>query len=268
MENTNRYRNPSSQEDWNENDQGYNRNRDTQNRYQHSPDNENWRDQNYGNQAWQNRGDRSGYNDPYVSRGYANRGSYDDQNRVYFDRQNYRNSEQDYRGSSWNQGYESGSYNPKFDQGNYGSDYRGNRNTRERNWWDRTSDEVASWFGDDDAERRRRMDKINGPHRGKGPKGYTRSDARITEDVNEKLYQDPFVDASNIEVTVLEGEVTLTGKVDSRDTKRRAEDIAEEVPGVKDVTNQLKVDTSNVYDTSNIRDTEQHNGRKKSSWIS
>ena len=35
-------------------------------------------------------------------------------------------------------------------------DYRGDRD--ERGFWDRASDEVASWFGDDDAERRREQD--------------------------------------------------------------------------------------------------------------
>jgi hypothetical protein len=38
-----------------------------------------------------------------------------------------------------------------------------------------------------------------------------------------------------------EGEVTLTGSVSSRDQKRRAEDVAERISGVKDVTNQLRV---------------------------
>ena len=35
-------------------------------------------------------------------------------------------------------------------------EHRGGRD--ERGFWDRASDEVASWFGDDDAERRRRQD--------------------------------------------------------------------------------------------------------------
>jgi len=266
MENTNRYRNQSYQEDWNENDQGYSPHRSNQNRYQRSSDNENWRNQNYGNQGWQN-SDRGGY-DQYMNRGSANRGNYsDEQNRQDFDRGNYQNREEDYRRNTWNQGYENRNYNQNYGQGNPASD-RGNRDTGDRNWWDRTSDEVASWFGDDDAERRRRMDKINGPHRGKGPKGYTRSDGRITEDVNEKLYQDPFVDASNIEITVLEGQVTLSGTVESREAKRRAEDLAEDVPGVKDVTNQIKVNANSVYETSNNREGEQYNGRKKSSWLS
>ena len=32
----------------------------------------------------------------------------------------------------------------------------------DRGWWDRTSDEVSSWLGDDEAERRRRMDERSG----------------------------------------------------------------------------------------------------------
>lgn len=112
---------------------------------------------------------------------------------------------------------------------------------RDRDWWDRASDEVASWFGDDEAERRRRMDKRMGPHRGKGPKGYSRTDERVSEDINQRLYDDPFIDASDIEVKVENGEAILTGTVESREAKRRIEDIAESITGVKDVENRLKV---------------------------
>jgi osmotically-inducible protein OsmY len=251
-------RNQNYQQGWNENDEAYDSYRENQNRYQR-----------YSNdRGWQNDDDRRNYNDQYVSRNYENRGNYsDNQNRKDYNR-SFQNNSEDYGGSTWNPGYEDNYYNQNYRKGNYRSDYRNNRNTAERNWWDRTSDEVASWFGDDDAERRRRMDKLNGPHRGKGPKGYTRSDQRITEDVNEKLYHDPFVDASNIEVTISEGEVTLSGTVDSREAKRRAEDLAEEVSGVKDVTNQLKVSNTARYDTPDNMESDQHNGRKKSSWLS
>lgn len=40
-----------------------------------------------------------------------------------------------------------------------GDDNRSQRGRDERGFWDRASDEVASWFGDDDAERRRRQDQ-------------------------------------------------------------------------------------------------------------
>lgn len=105
-----------------------------------------------------------------------------------------------------------------------------------RDWWDRTTDEVMSWFGDEDAARRRRSD-----HRGRGPSNYTRSDDRIREDVNDNLTDDWAVDARNVTVAVNNGEVTLDGTVATRLQKRRAEDCAEEVSGVKNVQNNLRV---------------------------
>jgi osmotically-inducible protein OsmY len=128
--------------------------------------------------------------------------------------------------------------------GNYGTDYNRSRrgNNEDRDWWDKTSDEVSSWFGDEDAERRREMDRrMSGQHRGKGPKGYTRSDERIKEDINDRLSDDVFVDASSIDVAVENGDVTLTGSVSTRSEKRRSEDIAEQVSGVKNVENRLRL---------------------------
>ena len=106
-----------------------------------------------------------------------------------------------------------------------------------RGFVDRASDEVASWFGDEEAARRREMDD----HRGKGPRGYRRSDARILEDANDRLADDPAIDASDIEVTVKDAEVTLDGHVTDRFEKRRAEDCVERVSGVKHVQNNLRI---------------------------
>jgi hypothetical protein len=79
-----------------------------------------------------------------------------------------------------------------------------------------------------------------GPHVGRGPRGYQRTDDRIREDVCERLTQHGRIDASDIEVTVAQGEVTLRGRVDSRDAKRQAEAVAESVSGVRDVRNELR----------------------------
>lgn len=79
---------------------------------------------------------------------------------------------------------------------------------------------------------------------GKGPKGYKRSDERIREDVCEALYRHPHIDASNIEVSVKDGTVTLLGTVDDRQTKRLAEDVVEDCPGVSNVSNQILVSRS------------------------
>ncbi|WP_245986264.1 BON domain-containing protein [Azospirillum thermophilum] len=66
-------------------------------------------------------------------------------------------------------------------------------------------------------------------------------DERIREDINDRLTDDPYVDASDIDVTVSNGEVTLSGHVDHRTVRRRAEDLAESVSGVTHVQNNLRV---------------------------
>jgi osmotically-inducible protein OsmY len=130
-------------------------------------------------------------------------------------------------------GYEGGG---QRDHGNRGYGNRGYGN-RERDWWDRATDEVSSWFGDEDAQRRRQMDH----HRGRGPKNYTRSDDRIRDDVSDQLTDDPLIDASDIEVSANGQEVTLSGTVASRNERRLAEEVAEQVSGVKYVQNNLRV---------------------------
>jgi hypothetical protein len=82
---------------------------------------------------------------------------------------------------------------------------------------------------------------LGGGFRGRGPKGYQRSDERILEDVSERLMHDDFVDASEIEVTVQSGEVTLNGHVLDRLMKRRAEDLVDQLPGVKHLQNNLRL---------------------------
>ncbi len=128
----------------------------------------------------------------------------------------------------------------------------------ERGFWDRAGDEVASWFGDDDAERRREMDAR---HQGRGPKGYRRSDERIREDISDKLTDDPYIDATEIEIEVSGSEVTLTGTVDSRSARRRVEDLAERCSGVSHVQNNLRV-ASGAEETR-----EEREGRKKGAFF-
>lgn len=171
-------------------------------------------------------------------------------------------SDRGYGNSAGRYGMSGGGYGDRYGGGAYGSqgrsagefgyrdhdrggDYDRDSDNR-RGFMDRAGDEVASWFGDEDATRRRRMDQ----HRGKGPRGYTRSDSRIEEDVNDRLSDDPYLDASDIEVKVSNGEVTLSGHVSSRQDKRRAEDCAEAISGVSNVQNNLRVKTSNEGDWS------------------
>jgi hypothetical protein len=75
---------------------------------------------------------------------------------------------------------------------------------------------------------------------GRGPKGYRRSDERIREDVCERIAR-TWVGAEDVEVTVERAEVTLTGFVESREDKRRIEEIADDVFGVEEVHNHLRL---------------------------
>lgn len=98
------------------------------------------------------------------------------------------------------------------------------------------------WSGMGNQSQRSSQGMMQGQsHQGKGPKGYQRSDDRIRESVNDALEDDHGIDASDIEVQVQGGEVTLTGTVTDRMQKRRAEDVVESLRGVRDVHNQLRV---------------------------
>jgi osmotically-inducible protein OsmY len=155
----------------------------------------------------------------------ANRRRYENRD---FDRNRYegrsRDQRDDYREFPSS---ESGFYNTRSSRGD------------DRSWWDRASDEVSSWFGGE-SDRENYDDRSRG-HRGRGPKNYTRSDDRIREDINDRLTDHDYLDASDIDVEVSNAEVILTGTVNSRRAKRMAEDIAEDVSGVKNVENRLRV---------------------------
>ncbi len=96
-----------------------------------------------------------------------------------------------------------------------------------------------------------RQYQLNYPHHGgRGPKGYQRSDERMREEICERMTDDPYLDASEIEIDVKQGEVTLGGTVTSREQKRRAEDVADSISGVTDVVNQLRIVRNPVTEAS------------------
>jgi osmotically-inducible protein OsmY len=76
---------------------------------------------------------------------------------------------------------------------------------------------------------------------GRGPRGYRRRDQSIREELCEALTDNPDLDATDIEVTVEDGEVTFSGTVDDRDGRWMAEDLAEAISGVRAVHNRLRV---------------------------
>lgn len=111
-------------------------------------------------------------------------------------------------------------------EGDYGRDYN----------WDYGSDfesDYGTTYGTSTWNR--------GRYSGVGPRGYRRSDDRIEEDVNDRLTWHGEIDATDIQVDVNDGNVTLKGTVNSRYEKRMAENIVENISGVWDVQNNLRV---------------------------
>jgi osmotically-inducible protein OsmY len=167
------------------------------------------------------------------------------------------------RGEDWYDRVDLSSARSDYGPHAYGGDLdeRGRERQRHvRGFFDRVADEISSWFGNEEAERRRRLDQLREERRGwsygdewlsegkemstyagRGPRSYQRSDARIHEDVCEYLMRHGDLDAGDIEVTVNNGEVTLAGTVESRRAKHLAEDLAESVSGVKNVNSRLRV---------------------------
>jgi hypothetical protein len=79
---------------------------------------------------------------------------------------------------------------------------------------------------------------------GRGPRNYVRSDQRLRELICDRLTDDPLVDASDVEILVENGEITLSGSVRDRMMKWRAEDLAEHVTHGALVHNRLRVHRS------------------------
>jgi hypothetical protein len=75
----------------------------------------------------------------------------------------------------------------------------------------------------------------------RGPKGYERSDERLKEDICERMYTSTECDTSEVSVDVKSGVVTFEGTVEDRRSKYMLEEMVDNVPGVKDVDNRLRI---------------------------
>ncbi len=134
-----------------------------------------------------------------------------------------------------------GSYNRDYSTQNYSDrDYRGSQSYSGR--------------GDHLREDNYGSSRTTGRFEGRGPKSYTRSDDRIKEDICDMLTRHSEIDANDIEVEVKNGEVTLSGSVTERRMKHMAEDLAERVSSVKEVTNNIRVQKEATHDWSSQSD--------------
>ena len=71
-----------------------------------------------------------------------------------------------------------------------------------------------------------------------------RSDERVLRDILQALAENEAIRSGEIDIVVRDGEVTLTGTVADRATRKQAEFCVAAVDGVKDVTNQLRIEFS------------------------
>jgi osmotically-inducible protein OsmY len=170
-----------------------------------------------------------------------------------------------YPGATWSGGtggydYERGYGDAGRTETRYGRGDEGREGFEDRardagEFFRRTGQKISSWFAGREDERgdyardRQAYDAYRGERgaRGLGPKGYKRSDERISEEVHQRLTDDPWVDASNINVSVSGGEVTLSGTVESREAKHRAERIVEDLSGVTHVQNNLRLQPGSYF---------------------
>jgi osmotically-inducible protein OsmY len=169
-------------------------------------------DQRYGNNYDQRGGQYGRYGSSYGQQSAGGSSDYD------------RSRAQYGAGQSWQGGY--GELTQRGNRDAHGAWERPYHRSGYEGGW--TSN--RSWLGS----------RQDGGFAGKGPKGYVRSDERVREDVCDRLSDDDEVDASDITVTVKDGEVTLDGTVETRQAKHRAEDICDSVSGVRDVHNRLR----------------------------
>lgn len=70
------------------------------------------------------------------------------------------------------------------------------------------------------------------------------TDRQLTTDIQAKLYADPLTKPASVNVAVKEGVVTLSGSVPGPDVELEAMKIANGTPGIRSVSDQMKVNAS------------------------
>ena len=103
---------------------------------------------------------------------------------------------------------------------------------RDHGWAGRARDEVRSWFGDDASQQRRGNDERDDRYPYGGDRQHSHDQWQMAPqheraEIADRMTDDWMLDASDISVTVTDGEVTLDGTVPTRDQKRHAN----ETPG-------------------------------------
>jgi osmotically-inducible protein OsmY len=100
--------------------------------------------------------------------------------------------------------------------------------------------EPGTW-GEEQSRRERREEQRGGSAGAGAPRPRRKSDDSLASEIHEILTSDPELDATDVEVVVEGGAVTLSGEVEHPDAKLLAEELTESVSGVRLVHNRLVV---------------------------
>lgn len=93
------------------------------------------------------------------------------------------------------------------------------------------------------------------------------SDATITASVKSKLLWNQHTDGLDIRVDTQDGRVTLTGVADAAASKELAERLAANTEGVRDVTNDLRVETKKSGDGTDNPSVDRATDAVSDAWI-
>jgi osmotically-inducible protein OsmY len=190
----------------------------------------------YGSQGDYGGGQQASFRAREFQAGYGagarqQRGYEGDYRQADYSRSGYPESR--YEQTAYDQGgYGQSAYGPSGERTGYGG--YGSPAGRETGWQSGYSSQARSetgWqsgYGEQGRIQRR------------APKGYTRSDERIREDLCERLMHSD-MDVSEVIVEVRGATVILEGSVPERRMKHRIEDMADQTAGVNDVENNLRV---------------------------
>lgn len=109
---------------------------------------------------------------------------------------------------------------------------RGGKDSIDRRGYDNDT-EHPSWLLPDSDDYQNDRDLGGGTN--------TITDEKITQQIYDRLADDEDINATYVNIAVVEGVVSMIGSVFSHAALRRAETLAREVPGVLDVRNGLQV---------------------------
>lgn len=198
------------------------------------------RDDKYGGyRAQQNRGNQRNDRDRSMNRDFETYGSGRNQPRPPdYKKDNGMNQGQ---GFSYNRSPYEGSFNDYHEDERYG---RNMPDGFDRNFSGSRRDRVLDGYSDYNREPSYKgmgQDRSSRNFRGLGPKSYQKSDERLKDDICEVLMDHSEIDASDIDIEVSKGEVTLTGTVNDRWMKYHAEEVIEDLSFVNSVQNNIRV---------------------------